>query len=125
MENRSWFCLSEIADACARVQGEPKIDPEIRVRVIEWLQASVLGKEFNSSREGQTRLAFLHTSPHAKLPGFERAWAADAHLWKAWTEFLPASWNSWEPLTQFPVTIWMRREDCRTWFSKPCTRAAR
>jgi len=116
MERRSWICLSEIADACAQVQGQPKIDRESRARVIEWLRASVLGKEFDSSREGQTRLAFLQTSPHAKLR-FELAWAENVDQWKAWTEFLPASWNSWKPPQQWPVTIWMRRDDCRTWFS--------
>ena len=39
------------------------------------------------------------------------------HQWKVWTEFLPASWNSWKPPQQWPVTIWMRRDDCRAWFS--------
>lgn len=115
MENRSWFCLSEIADACAQVQGQPKIDCESRARVIEWLRASVLGKEFDASREGQTRLAFLHTSPHAKLR-FERAWAENIDKWNAWTKFLPSDWNSWKLPQQWPVTIWMRRVDCAAWF---------
>jgi hypothetical protein len=114
MENRAWFCLSEIADACARVPGEAQINHESRAQVIEWLQASVLRGEFDSSREGQTRLAFLHAAPNATLH-FERVWAEDFNKWKIWTDFSPTSWNPWEPPQQWPVTIWMRRDDCAAW----------
>ena len=69
MERRSWICLSEIADACARAPGQPEVDGARRALVIEWLRESVLQGEFEdpqtSFRHAQSRLAFLHTSPHA------------------------------------------------------------
>jgi hypothetical protein len=121
MERRSWICLSEIADACARAPGQPEVDGARRALMIEWLRESVLQGEFEdpqtSSRHAQSRLAFLHTSPHANLR-FEREWAENTDKWKAWTAFSPTEWNSWSPPAQWPVTIWMRRDDCVAWFAK-------
>src|SRR5262245_38539198 len=78
MDRRIWFCISEIADECARVEGKLEIDPLRRAFIIDLLRESVQRGEFNdpqhASCEARCRLAFLHTSPNAKLR-FERGWA--------------------------------------------------
>ena len=121
MKSRKWFCLSEIADECSRLPDHPEIDQARRAAVIDLLRASVLQGDFEDSQTSthgaRSRLAFLHTSPHAKFR-FEQSWAQNIDQWKAWTRFSPTEWNPWSPPTQWPVTIWIRRDDCVAWFAK-------
>jgi hypothetical protein len=116
MERRVWFCLAEIADACATAPGQLKPDPTLRQTVIELLRTAVLRGDFENS-PGKSRIAFLHTSPHTEL-GFKRAWAENATQWIAWNSFSPAKWDAENPISPCPPTIWMRRTDCAAWLAK-------
>jgi hypothetical protein len=113
---RMWFCFSEIADWCARVPDQPEIDLARRELAIDRLREAVLRGDFEDPKDSKSRLAFLHTSPHAALR-FERSWAENRDRWKEWTSFRLSDWDAWTPSSAWPVTVWMRRADCASWFT--------
>ena len=96
---RSWFRVSEIADACARIPGSVDLDPAKRALTLELLRQAILAGEFDNAR-GRSKVANLHPSPAAELR-FARD-SAD----------IPDDFFA-EKLAKH---LWIRRADCKAWF---------
>jgi hypothetical protein len=96
---RSWFRVSEIADACARIPGSVDLDPAKRALTLELLRQAIHRGEFDDARK-RSKVANLHPSPAAELR-FARDSAAIADYFPELAEHL-----------------WIRRADCKAWFER-------
>jgi hypothetical protein len=97
---RSWFRVSEIADACARIPGSVDLDPAKRALTLELLRQAIYRGDFDDARK-RSKVANLCPSIAAELR-FARDSAAFADYFS-------------DELTKH---LWIRRADCKAWFER-------
>jgi hypothetical protein len=98
LNERQWWKLREIADECAKIPGNTKIDDEKRNHVVDFLCRAIFRGEFKDDK-GRMQVAYLHPSPLAPMR-------------------LDVKWLDFDQLLKLANDLFVRRKECIESFSR-------